>query len=678
MAVFRAGVAIACAPIVISVAWAIRHRQWPAGDRSIMGVFTQDVFTRHTPLVGTVSTMGNYSEHLDAKSVHHLGPAQFWALSIPNWLTGGRPVGMLLGALLVNCGAVVLVAVFVRRRLGTTAATGAVLMCTVLAYGLGPSMLRDVWTPFLGLWPLLALGVLTWSLLDGDARALPWAALVSGFLAQIELMFVAPAAVLSAAGVIGFALRRRADRQAADARARPSSCNADADAGAGTGTQASGNGAPRGAGLRAPARPAPLGWVLIRCQLIALAMWWPVAYQELTGKPGNLTLLIRALRHPGDKAGAAFVRHNVVAQLALPPVWIRRATSPFQIGQSPSVVAVVSAVAFATLLVVVTVAAWHRRHQAPTVLALLLTTYPVLLAGLVNLEITPAGGTIGLQYRRWLWPFGAFLWFAVIVGVVSWAAERSWASAVRARIEAKQLAAGVATLALATVVVIPASIGQLTPPSDDVRINPLVQSMWGPLHRHLDKRSTYLAVDGADAAFGLGPEIMRRLVVDGFTMRTSTFGADSYGDQRVLSADRPAAQTLELVTGKVTLAPPDLPVTVLAAGRRDGSSAEEYVTLANRLVVRLRGGAGFQLTAAGLRKLHEQLLEDGDRPLQKTLDMLADPTRAMFDITLLRLQVAGQTARSPLSDDEARQLLAGLRPVGALAFLRGAPKVPSA
>ncbi|MCU1357481.1 MAG: hypothetical protein JWM89_2899 [Acidimicrobiales bacterium] len=676
MAVFRAGVAIACAPIVISVAWAIRHRQWPAGDRSIMGVFTQDVFTRHTPLVGTVSTMGNYSEHLDAKSVHHLGPAQFWALSIPNWLTGGRPVGMLLGALLVNCGAVVLVAVFVRRRLGTTAATGAVLMCTVLAYGLGPSMLRDVWTPFLGLWPLLALGVLTWSLLDGDARALPWAALVSGFLAQIELMFVAPAAVLSAAGVIGFALRRRADRQAADAVARPS--DAEADAEAGTGTQASGNGAPRSAGLRAPARPAPLGWVLIRCQLIALAMWWPVAYQELTGKPGNLTLLIRALRHPGDKAGAAFVRHNVVAQLALPPVWIRRATSPFQIGQSPSVVAVVSAVAFAALLVVVTVAAWHRRHQAPTVLALLLTTYPVLLAGLVNLEITPAGGTIGLQYRRWLWPFGAFLWFAVIVGVVSWAAERSWASAVRARIEAKQLAAGVATLALATVVVIPASLGQLTPPSDDVRINPLVQSMWGPLHRRLDKRSTYLAVDGADAAFGLGPEIMRRLVVDGFTMRTSTFGADSYGDQRVLSADRPAAQTLELVTGKVTLAPPDLPVTVLAAGRRDGSSAEEYVTLANRLVVRLRGGAGFQLTAAGLRKLHEQLLEDGDRPLQKTLDMLADPTRAMFDVTLLRLQVAGQTTRSPLSDDEARQLLAGLRPVGALAFLRGAPKVPSA
>jgi hypothetical protein len=650
VAAFRAGIAIACAPIVASVAWAIGRHEWPAGDRSIMGIFTHDVFTRHTPLLGTVSTMGNYSDHPAAKSVHHLGPAQFWALSIPNLITGGRPTGLLLGALFVNCGAVVLVAVFVRRRLGTDAAIGAVLMCTVLAYGLGPSLLRDVWTPFLGLWPLLALVVLTWSLIDGDERALPWAVLVSGFLAQIELMFVAPAAVLSVAGIVGFVVRRRADRAAARSAAMED----------------------RAAEIP---MPAPLGWTLIKCQVIAVIMWWPVVYQELTGDPGNLTLLVRALQHPGQKAGAAFVRHNVVAQLAMPPVWMRRATTPFQVGQKPSVFELVTALLFLGVLVALTVVAWRRRHERPTVFALMVTVYPVLLAGLANLEITPAAGTIGLQYRRWLWPFGAFLWFAVIVGAVAWAADQSWSGAARARIEAVDLTT--VALGLAALMVVPASIGQLTPPSDDVRANQEVESMWGPLHRDLAKRSTYLAIDGADAAFGVGPEIARRLINDGYTLRTSTFGADSYGDHRVLSKDRPAQQTLELVTGDPSLAPPDRPVRVLAAGRRDGESAESYVAFANRVLARVRGGPGFTLTTPGLVQLNEALKKGGDRPVQRTLDLLDDPSRAMFDKTLLSLQLEGQTTSSPLRRDEAARLLDGVSAVGAMAYLRGAPQIPA-
>lgn len=649
---FRAGIAIACAPIIASVGWAIANRSWPAGDRSIMGVFTQDVFTRHTPLVGTVSTMGNYSTHQEAASVHHLGPAQFWALSLPNLIARGHPVGLLIGALLVNCGAVILTAVFVRRRLGTTAATGAVLVCTILAYGLGPSLLRDVWTPFLGLWPLLALVVLTWSLIDGDASALPWAAFVSGFLAQIELMFVGPAAVLTVTGLIGFGLRRRADRRAYEAALATASPDADA----------------------APTPPPPLGWVLIKCQLIALFMWWPVIYDELTGDPGNLTLLIRSLSHASDKAGAAFVRNNLVAQLQVPPVWVRRATNPFQVGQSPSVLALLSAIAFAWVLVALTVSAWRRRDREPSVAALLLTSYPVILAAFVNLSITPEAGTVGLQYRRWLWPFGAFLWFAVIVGAIRWAADRSWSLEARRRFQ--PATAQLVLLGLAAVVVIPASVGQLTPPSDDTRANPMVQSMWGPLHERIPKKTTYLAVGGADAAFGVGPEIMRRLIVDGFTMRTSTFGADSYGQHRVLSADRPAAQTLELLSGKVTLAPPTTPERLLSAGTRDGSSPDRYLELVDELLPRVRGGPGWKLDGIGMPALQAHLAEEEGPGADAAPALLADPARAMFDRTVLQLQVDGHATASPLTDQEAAELLQAMDEVRTLAFLHGPPDIP--
>ena len=666
---FRAGIAIACAPIVASVGWAIANREWPAGDRSIMGVYTQDVFTRHTPLLGTVSTMSSYAEHGQAQSVHHLGPAQFWALSIPNLILRGHPAGILIGALLVNCGAVILTALFVRRRLGITAATGAVLMCTILAYGLGPSLLRDVWTPFLGLWPLLALVVLAWSLLDGDERALPWTALVSGFLAQIELMFVGPAAVLTVAGLIGFIVRRRADQ-----RAYRSAVSTTDAAGEPSGMDTDGRMPADGSPVDPPTRPPALGRTIIKCEIIALFMWWPVVYQEITGHPGNLTLLIRALRHPTDKAGAAFVRHNLVAQLQVPPVWVRRVTSPFAVGQQPSALAVGSAAVFTALLVAVTVSSWRRRRSQPTVFALVVTAYPVLLAAYVNLSITPLKGTVGLQYRRWLWPFGAFLWFAVIVGALSWAADRSWSTAVRAK--ARPLTVGLVFLALATVVVIPASISQLTPPSDDVRANKEVESMWGPLHERLAKKSTYLAVGGADAAFGVGPEIMRRLIVAGYPMRTSTFGADSYGTQRVLSARHPAKQTINLITGVTTLAPSDQPISLLAAGTADGSSADEYVKFVNVLLPRLRTDGGFALDDAGLAKQHDQMSQDGDPSLQRVTDLLADPTRAMFDANLLRLQLDGHTTSSPLSDDEARQLLNGMNKVSVLAFLRGAPDIP--
>ena len=110
--------AVASAPIAISAVVAIARGEWQAGDRSIMGVFTHDVFSAHPPLLGTISTLGNYAETGQGHPVHHLGPAQFYALALPDWMVGGHPAGLIVGGMLVNVAAVALVIVATRRRTG--------------------------------------------------------------------------------------------------------------------------------------------------------------------------------------------------------------------------------------------------------------------------------------------------------------------------------------------------------------------------------------------------------------------------------------------------------------------------------------------------------------------------------------------------------------------------------
>ncbi|MCB0965119.1 MAG: hypothetical protein KDA98_17715, partial [Acidimicrobiales bacterium] len=367
--------AVASAPIAISAVVAIARREWQAGDRSIMGVFTHDVFSAHPPLLGTISTLGNYAETGQGHPVHHLGPAQFYALALPDWMVGGHPAGLIVGGMLVNVAAVALVIVATRRRTGDAGMAAMAAVSVGLAYGLGPALLRDIWTPYLGLWPLLALLALTWSLIDGDLWALPWAAVVASFLAQIELLFVGPVLVLVAAGTsaVGVrAWRRRGD--------------------------------PDGPGLRRP---------IVLAAAWSLVIWLPVLIQEVSGNPGNLTLLVQSLGGQGDRAGWGFVGRNLVAQVQLPPIWLVRARTPLDVGDDVSVLDAIGAIVVVASLALLTVRAVARRRTEPTAAALLATVWAALLGGAFNLAITPAEGLIGLQYRRWMWPVGAFLWFAL-------------------------------------------------------------------------------------------------------------------------------------------------------------------------------------------------------------------------------------------------------------------------
>jgi hypothetical protein len=626
---------IASLPTILSVGIAIARGEWMAGDRSIMGVFTRDVLSANPPLLGTVSTLGNYTE--GGTVVHHLGPAQFYALAPIDWLASGHPAGLLLGGMAVNLVAIAVAVRAAQRRLGDLGAAGIALTSVGLSFGLGPALLRDIWTPHLGLWPLFALFLLTWSLLDGDVWALPWAAAMASFLAQIELLFVGPTIVLVLAGVLGLARHRWTHR-----------------------------------GADQPPLLRPLLW----STAVSVVMWLPVAIQELRGEPGNLSLLIDSLGGQEDRAGWSFVWGNLVGQLQLPPVWLRRATSPYDVGSDPSPAAIASAVLVGLLLLVLTIRAVRWRAERPTVASLLLTTWAVLLGAVLNLSIVPADGTIGLQYRRWMWPAGAVVWFAIAVAVTAAGADRLRASGRIAdpeRLWARARPAAYGLLAIALLACIPASLGQHTPLPDDLATNEVVESAWDPFIDRLPRQPTYVQLSGAKAAFAVGPEVIRRLIVHGFDVQVPEAFSASFGEHRVFDPRHPTPQGVAVISDEGTLAPPSPPAGILAFGRIDGRSGEAFTAEVAPLLERVRTSGPFVFDGAGILLLTEAYIGESPDPRASAEALLTQPTKAMFAETVLRLQLDGRALSSPLTDDEARRLLTQLDEMRVAIYLMPAP-----
>ncbi len=697
---------VSVAPTVAAGWWAIGNDVWMAGDRSIMGVFTHDVFSRHTPQLATVSTLGIYTSGHSEASVHHLGPAQFWALAPIDWAFGGRPMGLVVGAVVINAAAIAIALFYGNRRIGPTGTALLGLVCTVLSYGLGPTILRDIWTPFLGLWPLFALAVVVWSLLEGDRWALPVAAVLVTFLAQIELVFVAPAFVLALVGVVGLVARARRDTGAdpvvveppPELQDQPTTADDD-DLFVATDETPVATTAPDPDPAPIETDAAPWHRTLLPpvmvSAVVAVFLWSPVAFQEANGQPGNLTLLWRSLGNQKDRAGWGFVGRNLVALFEIRPIWSRRIESPFALGTNLGALQYGTALLSALALVAVTVGAWRGRGQHPVRFTLCVTAWAAVVAGLADLAITPANGITGLQYRRWMWPMGAWIWFAFLVAGAALASDRFRRPGAgpdadsphddrsgaplgrdpRLDLVGSRRLVGVLLVA-ALVIVLPASIGQTSPPTADIADNRVVASMWPELIDRLPPQPTYVTLSGSRSAFGFGPEIIRRLIVHGYEVWVPDFGADSYGDHRVLPKDLDVPQRLQIGSSNISLAPTEIPTRLLAAGRDDGRSAARFVALASAILERVRGSGPLQVSEQGKQELALAYQQEhpGDQAEQYAQTILGDPSMAMFDAAVLKLHLEGQVVASPITTVEAQQLLDGLDGVASLAFLYPGPQ----
>jgi hypothetical protein len=209
-----AGWALVALPVLVALVGFVGDHWTLTGDWASMDVRIAAVGGRDTPLIGAYSTRG----------WAHPGPSVYWLAAPLHALSGGDPRSMMWTAAIINLAAIGGIAWVARRRGGDAMALTALLACALLAHGLGPGRVIDLWNPIVPLFPLLLVAFLTWSAATGDRRHAVAALVVGALVAQAHVSMVALLVVIYGWGVAWALLRRRlGDRvdAPADDRAPP-------------------------------------------------------------------------------------------------------------------------------------------------------------------------------------------------------------------------------------------------------------------------------------------------------------------------------------------------------------------------------------------------------------------------------------------------------------------------
>ena len=305
--------ALALAPLAVSavaLAVAVGGDYRPEGDIAIVEMTTRAVGD-HWPLIGNHSRDG----------WHHPGPALLYVLAVPYRLLAGSSIALPLGALAINGASVAGMAVVARRRGGAPLLLITLLGCALVMRSFGPEQLRLPWHAWVTVFPYGLLVFLTWAMACGDRWGLPVAVLVGSFVAQTHVGYVALALPLVAFGAAWLLATQRNDL-------------------------------------------TRLRWPSLCALAVAVLAWLPPVVDELTGDPGNATLLVRWFREGGTNHNESHTLLEgwrvVSAQFAPAPEWVA-GTWPANFIQEPMYV---SDPVVPVLLVVVALAVallWRRR-----------------------------------------------------------------------------------------------------------------------------------------------------------------------------------------------------------------------------------------------------------------------------------------------------------------------------
>jgi hypothetical protein len=348
----------------------------PAGDQANIATRAHDVLTSRTPLVGLHSDVSALTHH----AVYSLGPMLFWLLALPARVASPGSLAFTMG--LVNTAAIVGVVVLARRRGGRKLMFITTLAVVLMSRSLAPEVLHDVWNPSAGLFPFTLLIFLSWSLGCGEYRLLPLAVLVGSFVAQCQLAFLPPSLGVLVIGMAGLGVSLRSARI--------------------------------GLGAGASRRWGVGRWVLAAL-LVAVVCWTPPAIDQVTGRPGNLTEVVRAAEANNSTLGAAVGWHAVVLAVGVRPWWLRSPAAPFErkneVRAAPSTLATVSTVLALCALLIVAALGVLRRRAELWVGALIAMSLCVGLAAVAATTPTTRLLSATLGYTLWSGsPVGMFVW----------------------------------------------------------------------------------------------------------------------------------------------------------------------------------------------------------------------------------------------------------------------------
>jgi hypothetical protein len=163
--------------------------------------------------------------------------------------------------------------------------------------------------------------------------------------------------------------------------------------------------------------------------LVALGWLQPLIEQFTGTGKGNLTQLLRTLTHSVRTVGFADGPRLFAKVVSLPPFWFRpsmRDTFSFSPFGTPLPSKIVAALSLVLLVGLLLASARGARTAADrTAFNAVVTAAILVLLGLATAARSPDSefGTPSYQLR-WVWPVAAFVWFAIILGVVRRVAAR--------------------------------------------------------------------------------------------------------------------------------------------------------------------------------------------------------------------------------------------------------------
>lgn len=470
------------------------------GDQALLGVRSLDVLGGDPPLVGQPST-----SEVSGGGVrtYHPGPIEMYAFAPLVAVLGGW--GMVVGAGLANLGCLLLTAWVALRRAGPWAALVVVVLLALLERSMGASLLVDPLSSNMWAIPLVAVLACCWAVAQGDLRLLPVTALVASWAAQQHLSAVLPtlSLVLFALAVLGVGWVRA-----------------------------------RRAGVsRTPVWP----W-LGSSVLVGLGCWLPVAIQQATGNPGNLTAVLEYSQAEGRTTTGLSEALGVTTHALWPvPVLLRTDVVAEDLLRPAGDAGVVLALAVGAALVMILHPGVARATKVLLGAALVLSA-----AGVVNTSNIPGstGEALRLNHHRWTWTATTALLIGLVWGAATLlrpvVARRAAAISTRAPSRlgpAPALALVVAVVgiaAVASILVVP----EREDAEDDPYASDLAQRTITAVERDAGGAGTVLLIpEGPAAELSITPAVTFALEDDGHQVLVPRRFDHYWGGHRAADGD---------------------------------------------------------------------------------------------------------------------------------------------
>ncbi|HEY7010615.1 MAG TPA: hypothetical protein VH395_16820, partial [Jatrophihabitantaceae bacterium] len=384
-------------PVVVSTVHAVQIGWEPTDDKGIIATRAVDVLTAHTPLVGQYSESGM----VIGRATHDLGPMLYWLLALPSRLADPAWMAVTMG--IVNFVAIVATVALARRRGGRPLMFATAIAIPLMCMSLPAEAFHDIWNPSAALLPFLLLIFLCWSVACGDAFLLPAAVLVASFVVQAHLGYLAASAGMLAVALVGLAFGGR--------------------------------------------RRVP--WALTAL-LVGLLCWQPAIINEVTGHPGNLTLVARTATASKPTLGVHLGENAVARAIGVRPWWLidpaTRWDRKYDVVAPQSRLRVITAIALlAALGAVVVVGVLRRRRDLVTAGAIGLILCAALASVAAQTPTTPVLAAT-VAYSLW-WGSQLGMWVWLIVGWSAFLLVRARAPAPARWMPAAAVLAGLAAVA---------------------------------------------------------------------------------------------------------------------------------------------------------------------------------------------------------------------------------------